>query len=127
MSNEGDLELFVLHPELLEWSNHEALLEGRIRVAVTGEQVVGFSTLLLTERAAIVDDLFVHPGWQQRGVGRALVEDMSVTARRAGRGSIEVDANPHAQTFYRSVGFVPVGKVAVEYGTGLRMSRITPA
>jgi GNAT superfamily N-acetyltransferase len=125
MSNEGDLDLFVLHPELLDWSNHDALLEGRTRLAVVGEQIAGFSTLLLTERAAVVDDLFVHPDWQEQGVGRALVEDMSVTARRAGWGSIEVDANPHAQTFYSSVGFVPVGEVAVEYGSGLRMRRST--
>jgi GNAT superfamily N-acetyltransferase len=82
---------------------------------------------LFAERAAIVDDLFVHPDWQRRGVGRAMVEDLSLAARRAGWRSIEVDANPHAQTFYRSVGFVAVGEVAVEYGTGLRMRRSTLA
>jgi GNAT superfamily N-acetyltransferase len=127
MSNEGDRPLFSLHPELLDWSNQEALLEGRIRIAVSGEQVVGFSTLLFTERAAIVDDLFVHPDWQKRGIGRAMVEDMSFAARHAGWKTIEVDANPHALTFYTSVGFVAVGEVAVEYGTGLRMRRSTLA
>ena len=125
--NEGDRQLFTLHPELLDWSNQVALLEGRTRLAVSSEHVIGFSTLLFTERAAIVDDLFVHPDWQRRGIGRALVEDLSLTARRAGWSSMEVDANPHAQMFYASVGFVPVGEVAVEYGTGLRMLRSTLA
>jgi ribosomal protein S18 acetylase RimI-like enzyme len=125
LSNEGDRPLFALHPELLDWSNLEALREERIRVAVSTERVVGFSTLLVAEGTALVDDLFVDADWQRRGIGRALVEDMSLAAGRAGLGSIEVDANPHAQVFYASVGFVPVGEVAVEYGTGLRMRRNT--
>jgi GNAT superfamily N-acetyltransferase len=127
MSNEGDRPLFTLHPELLDWSNPEALLEGRVRTAVSGEHVVGFATLFFTEHLAMVDDLFVHPDWQRRGIGRAMVEDISLAAHRAGWRSIEVDANPHAQTFYTSVGFLPVGQVPVEYGTGLRMRRSTLA
>jgi len=124
MSNEGDRELFTLHPELLDWSA-TAVWEGRTRVAVAGNRVVGFATLLITETSADVEDLFVDPDCMRRGIGRVLVEDIAVVAQALGWSFIEVDANPHASSFYARVGFVAVGEAAVQYGSGVRMRRST--
>ena len=122
MSNEGDRDLFSIHPELLDWSD-VAVREGRTQVAVAGGRVAGFATLSFTNASAEVEDLFVDPAWARRGIGRALVEEIASIARAAGSPFMEVDANPHALAFYASVGFVAVGEAVVPYGTGVRMRR----
>jgi GNAT superfamily N-acetyltransferase len=124
LANEGDRELLTAHPELLDWSDL-ALQQGRTRVAVADGRVAGFATILFTAASAEVEDLFVDPDWMRRGIGRALVEEIGVLARTAGWQFIEVDANPHALSFYTRVGFVAVGEAVVEYGTGVRMRRAT--
>ena len=124
LANEGDRDLFSAHPELLDWSDL-AVAEGRTRVAVADGRVAGFATMLLTPAAAELEDLFVDPDWMRRGIGRALVEDVATLARAAGWRFIEVDANPHALSFYNSAGFVAVGEAVLQYGSGLRMRRPT--
>lgn len=124
MSNQRDRELFALHPELLVWSDR-GMREGRTRVAVAGGRAVGFATLALTETSAEVEDLFVDPEWMRRGIGRALVEDVAAVAQALGWVFLEVDANPHALSFYADVGFVTIGAAAVQYGAGVRMRRST--
>jgi predicted GNAT family N-acyltransferase len=49
------------------------------------------------------------------------VADAVALARQAGATRLEVDANRHALDFYREVGFVEDGEVALEHGTALRM------
>jgi GNAT superfamily N-acetyltransferase len=120
MSNEGDRELFARHPELLDWSDL-AVEEGRTRVAVADDRVAGFATIAFADGVAELEDLFVDPDWMRHGIGRALVDEIGRLARTTGSSCIEVDANPHAQAFYDSVGFVAIGEAAVPYGTGLRM------
>jgi hypothetical protein len=44
-----------------------------------------------------------------------------MSIRQEGHRHLWVTGNPHAVDFYRAVGFVEVGPVAVELGTGLRM------
>jgi GNAT superfamily N-acetyltransferase len=124
LSNEGDRPLLALHPELLHWSG-DAVRDGRVVVAVGAGAVVGFGTLSLDGATAEVEDLFVDPEWMRRGIGRALIEDLVATARHAGCPFLQVDANAHALAFYTSAGFVAMGEVAVEYGTGTRMRRPT--
>ena len=124
LSNEGDRDLLSSHPELLDWSDL-AVREGRTRMAEADGCVAGFATLVFTETSAEVEDLFVDPDWMRRGIGRLLVEDMATLARASGWRCIEVDANPHALSFYTRVGFVAVGEAAVPYGTGVRMRRGT--
>ncbi len=124
MSNEGDRPLDELHPELLEWPGDGAL-EGRTRIAVADGRPVGFATLSFAKGVADLEDMFVDPDWMRQGVGRALVEDIAAIARREGWSFIHVDANPHAIAFYTSVGFIALGEVAVEYGSGTRMRRTT--
>jgi len=122
LSNEGDRELMIAHPELVEPSE-EAVAEGRTRVAMSGDgTILGFATGRRLERGVLeLEDLFVDPDSMRLGIGRALVADQVALAEGQGIARIEVTANPHADAFYRSVGFVHVGETDTEFGPAARM------
>ncbi len=84
--------------------------------------VVGFATAIPhTDSMLELEDLFVDPGYKRQGIARALVTDLVALARHDGITHIAVTANPHADPFYRDVGFVAVGHVQTEFGAGARM------
>lgn len=123
LSNEGDRPLLQEHPEWLELSD-AAVREGRTRVAVDeGHVVVGFATHLISEGIAELEDLFVDPSDMRRGVGEALVIDISNQVRKMNFEMLEVTANPNAMAFYEYVGFVPDRLVDTEGYPALRMRR----
>ena len=72
LSNEGDRAHLLANPEVLEFSDL-SILERRIRVAVAGDQIVGFATTVDTDTGLELDDLFVDPSWMGKGVGRRLL------------------------------------------------------
>lgn len=55
--------------------------------------------------------LFIHPDWQRRGVGRMLWTALEMSAREKGLTTLHLNADPDAETFYRSLGFSTVGRV----------------
>jgi GNAT superfamily N-acetyltransferase len=122
LSNEGDRELMLAHPELVGPSD-AAVAGGRTRVAVAADDTIrGFATWRRLEQGALdLEDLFVDPDWMRTGVGRRLVADILALAAREGIDRVEVTANPHADAFYRSVGFVHVGETETEFGPAARM------
>ena len=71
LSNEGDRELMIAHPELVEPSE-EAVAEGRTRVAVSVDgAILGFATGRRLEPGVLeLEDLFVDPDWMRRGIGQ---------------------------------------------------------
>jgi ribosomal protein S18 acetylase RimI-like enzyme len=122
LSNQGDRESLLAHPEALEFSGR-AVAEGRTRVAVGADgTIVGFITSAAVGDSTLeVEDLFVDPDRMRRGVARQLMEDLVAAASRAGVVRIEVTANPHAEAFYRSVGFVRTSRLELEFGGAWRM------
>jgi GNAT superfamily N-acetyltransferase len=128
LSNPGDAPALLAHPETLVLPDTE-VLAGRSRVAVGDDgTVLGFATTLGDGPVRELDDLFVEPHHQGRGIGARLVADAAVLARAGGAARIEVTANPHASRFYFSVGFQRDGEVATELGPGIRMHLdLTPA
>ncbi len=91
---------------------------GRFLVAEVGGQLVGHGLLdplpLAAVRHVVHLTLAVHPGWQRRGVGRALLEHLIDWARSSSAvGKIELNVrspNTGAQALYRALGFVEVGR-----------------
>jgi GNAT superfamily N-acetyltransferase len=123
LSNEGDRDALLAHPEALVLGDR-GVVEGRMKVAAVGARIVGFITTDTTvDRPGFLEleDLFVDPDWMRQGIGRAMVEDVVQSARERGIDRIEVDGNRHALQFYRRVGFVVDHEVETEFGTGLRM------
>lgn len=120
LANEGDRANLLAHPDALAFSSR-SVDEGRTRVAVIDDRVVGFATVLVAGRVGQLDDLFVDPEWMQRGVGRALVLDAVDNVRRLDVMRIEVIANDHARGFYEKVGFLLDGVSQTRFGPAHRM------
>jgi GNAT superfamily N-acetyltransferase len=121
LSNSADAPALRAHPEALLLTD-EALVEGRTRVATrASDLIVGFATMLKMEENLELEDMFVDPDWMRRGIGRLLVHDATVIARRQNIPRIDVTANPHAFAFYESVGFVHDSRVETAFGHGARM------
>ena len=107
LSNEGDRDLLLARPEVLELTD-EGITDGRTQVAVgADDEILGFITTRPLDACVLeIEDLFVDPDWMRTGVASRLVEDLLATASRNDVRRIEVTANPHANAFYRHVGFV---------------------
>jgi GNAT superfamily N-acetyltransferase len=120
LSNDGDRASLLAHPDALDL-NDLSVLEGRTRVAINGERIVGFATMRVHGMLAELDDLFVDPEWMRRGLGRRLVIDAEKVARSDGIARIDVTANTHALDFYNAVGFVLDGVTETQFGPGYRM------
>jgi len=111
------------NPDAIE-PPHQAIAEGRVRVAVDASQRrLGFSVVQPVEAGRCeLDDLFVEPESMRLGVGRLLVDDVASRAAAAGAAYVDVIANPNAMGFYERVGFETTGDVPTRFGRGVRMS-----
>ena len=111
------------NPDAIE-APHQAIAEGRVRVAVDAdEQCLGFSVVQPVRAGRCeLDDLFVEPESMGLGVGRLLVDDVASRAEAAGAAFVDVIANPNALGFYERVGFEITGDASTRFGHGVRMS-----
>ena len=120
LSNRADRANLLAHPEVLDLSD-QAIRDGRTRVAVVEDHVIGFVTTAPSGDGLDLEDLFVDPDWMRRGIGRALVSDAAAMARDRGVTRIEVTANDDALDFYEILGFVRDGTVSTPFGSAPHM------
>jgi N-acetylglutamate synthase-like GNAT family acetyltransferase len=122
LSNAGDREPLLAHPEALILSA-DLHARGRTRVAtVANGSVVGFATTRPTEPGVLeLEGLFVDPDAMRKGVARELIRHIATEAEREDVARIDVTANLHARGFYDAVGFVAGQRVDTEFGRGQRM------
>jgi len=73
-------------------------------VAEADREIAGMVALSL-DGGAEVEDFFVEPAFQGRGVGAALMAELLAACRRAGAAVLEVDADPNAEPIYARLGF----------------------
>ena len=120
LSNAGDRGNLAAHPEYLILEP-AGLAEGRTYVADEDGSLVGFATWAEGADGAELEDLFVDPGYQRRGIATALVDRVAGVLRARGVQRLEVTANPHALGFYGAAGFVARGVTQTEFGAAPRM------
>lgn len=88
---------------LVEYARSE-----RSWVAVVVAEVVGYILVGVLDDAAHIFEVCVHPGHQGHGVGKALIEQVKIWARSAGRPAITLAAFhevPWNGPLYEHLGF----------------------
>ena len=88
-------------PSTRWWMQHVLLAEQHVRVADDGSRLLGFAAVA----GFWLEQLYVDPDHQGRGVGRALLED----AKRLRPGGLRLHVftrNAPARRFYEAAGFV---------------------
>lgn len=120
LSNAGDRDDLLTHPEYLIFAG-SGIASGRTTVALVDDRLVGFASVVESDVKQLeLEDLFVDPEWQRRGIARRLVADVVQTACRSGFRTLVVTGNPYAKAFYLAVGFVEFGEEATQFGTAPR-------
>jgi GNAT superfamily N-acetyltransferase len=94
------------------------IANGQVIVAEFDGKIRGFAAIVGGE----LDGLFVEPDLWGGGIGRALVEAATHSARQRGL-TLKVIANPSARRFYESCGFTVEGETQTRFGPALRMTR----
>jgi GNAT superfamily N-acetyltransferase len=87
-------------------------------VAEVDGAIAAYLLVQMNGTDAFVRDLFVHPGYFRRGLGRALFEDAVRYARVNRASRITLTSDPNAQPFYERLGLECVGMVPSVAGNG---------
>ncbi len=104
----------------------EKMAAWTVWVAEAAGEIAGMVALSLGG-AAEVEDFFVEPAFQGRGVGGALMAVLLDAARAASATVLEVDADPNAEAIYAKLGFEtfsrsPSGSIAGRWLPRMRMA-----
>ena len=100
------------HPDLIErWAPQDQdmsewadrLARKKPFVAALDEQIVGMAEI---EEDGFIDYFYVHPQWQGRGIGKALLAAVESEAARFGVGLIYADVSITAKSFFLLRGFL---------------------
>ena len=71
-----------------------------------------YSTYEISSTQIKLDNLFIHPSYIGKGLGKMLLKHCIQTAKQKGVLSIELDADPHAESFYQHFGFTTIDQIA---------------
>ena len=92
-----------------------------VLAAEAAGRLIGFAVVRDAGDRACLDDLWVAPADQGLGAGRALWEASLALARRWGRATIELEADPNAVGFYERMGAQVVGSRPSTYEPGRKL------
>lgn len=116
---------FYTHQELLAWRNYREKPDGsnilkRMKletfwVAVESDNTIGFASYIVDELIT----LYVHPYYQNRGIGRALVEHFCQKATQQGVDKVVTTASLYAEGFYLRLGFNAIKKAPHQLRVGI--------
>lgn len=87
----------------------EAMARMIVRVAESGGEIAGFGAADCPGGVWEIAHLWVRPRHGRQGVGRLLVKAVSEAACDAGARRLRIEADPHAEQFYRNLGAVRIG------------------
>jgi GNAT superfamily N-acetyltransferase len=94
-----------------------------VQLLASEAEVVGFYGLELRRTVALLEHLWIEPAHMRRGLGSHLLRLACETARAAGHHSLELVADPNAESFYLRNGAVRIG---AEHSRVLGHPRVLP-
>ncbi len=97
-----ELHSFESHVNFL---NHILSKDFTVELATVGEKVVG----MIAYNRSQIDQLYIHNGYQNAGIGRKLLERAKVQSNGA-LTLFTFEVNENAQRFYEKHGFVIIGR-----------------
>lgn len=124
-SEEADLLTGLALRSKASWGYSEAFIEAcRAELTLTPEKMAGWKiwvaeldggvagmiALRCEDGRAELEEFFVEPAFQQRGVGSALFAVLTDACRAAGARELGLDADPSAEAIYERLGFRTVGR-----------------
>jgi len=80
------------------------------RVAVDGDQQIGFYTLQDKSGIAWIGNLWVLPEYIGKGIGKRLFVHALELARQGGYKTLQLEADPNAFGFYEKMGMHQIGE-----------------
>ncbi|MEH2376466.1 GNAT family N-acetyltransferase [Nostoc sp.] len=105
---------FYTQKELLAWRNYRDKPNGSnilksmkvesFWVAIEGDFIIGFASFIVDELMG----LYVHPKYQGKGIGRALVQHFCDQATEQGIDKVITTASLYAEGFYLRLGFTAI-------------------
>jgi putative acetyltransferase len=99
------------HADLIErWAPHDKdmnqwtdrLTQKNPFVALMGDEIAGMAEM---EVDGFIDYFYVHPKWQNRGIGKALLATLETEATKLGLHVMFADVSITAKPFFLSRGF----------------------
>ena len=86
-----------------------SIAEHPTTVAEVDGTLAAFCQLRLGAPSADLEHLWVHPDYMGQGLGRALLSHALQHLAAIGTATLHIDADPHAEGFYRRCGATTVG------------------
>ncbi|MBE9051943.1 GNAT family N-acetyltransferase [Nostocales cyanobacterium LEGE 11386] len=126
---------FYTRKQLLAWRNYRNKPDGKnilknmqvetFWVALENDIVTGFASFIVNELIG----LYVHPYYQGKGIGRALVKHFCEEAATQGVDQVLTTASLYAEGFYLRLGFTAIKRAPHYLGTSIvvpvtKMSKI---
>ncbi|KQS92584.1 GNAT family N-acetyltransferase [Chryseobacterium sp. Leaf394] len=103
--------------QINEWSDlltitSEYIQSNEVYKLVINQSAVAYYSYFEIENNSVrLDNLFVLPENMRKGYGKLLMNDFILKIKQSKRSRIILDADPNAQKFYESFGFVKSGQI----------------
>jgi N-acetylglutamate synthase-like GNAT family acetyltransferase len=90
----------------------EFIAANEVFVAIVNDEIAGCCALVVTDKLAEIEHMWIRPELMGGGVGRALFEHARDRAKELRLAVLELSADPNAEGFYERMGAMRVGDVA---------------
>ena len=103
--------------QMRKWSDlltitEEYIQNNEVYKLVINQSIVAYYSYFEIEKNSVrLDNLFVSPENIGKGYGKLLMNDFILKIKKSEAQRILLDADPNAQKFYESFGFVKIGEI----------------
>ena len=92
----------------------EFITTHEVFAATINGAVIGCCALVMADRVAEIEHMWIRPEQMGGGVGRALFEHARARAVELGASALELSADPYAEGFYARMGAKRIGEIPAD-------------